>query len=596
MAYFEAEFIEQVQVSSDLVALISEDTHLKGSGDRYMGKCPFPSHKENTPSFSVSSSKGVYHCFGCKASGNIFTYLKEQRGMDFVSAVEFLARKSGIPIPEKKTGKTGRKSEDLKELFLFASKVEAFYRKGLESLNKDHKVFQYLGKRGWSEETIKSFHLGFVGAGNRLLKSLDPKKRLLAKKLGLISISKQGLEYDTFRDRLIFPIFSHKHQVVGFGARVLDDSLPKYINSKESPLFHKGELFYGLNEAAKFIREKNQVLIVEGYTDLLSLFDKGVRNTLATLGTALTKSHAKLLKRYTKNVVLIFDGDEAGMQASRRSLPILLEEGLRVSFFRLPEKEDPDSFIRKKGDHEFLKQVSQSQDLFFFLLQKRFDEIKSKGGDRFEILDVMAPLLALVKNEDLFLLYKQRLLDLFGSDLKLAEKALNKRLQKKKVSSLLPPPALKKEELKIPLKGALSSELLILTLCLEREDLLGEFLEKGLDLLKTREIREVFTKIEKNYRQKGLKFHTLLHLVMNDIEDSHLIFKSSYPILNAGSEENEKKVFKDCLSFLENRKKEQEAGLELAEMKMGHKDKMKSLKKIFTLTKQRLTKNQSVEK
>ena len=208
----------------------------------------------------------------------------------------------------------------------------------------------------------------------------------------------------------------------------------------------------------------------------LSLFDGGIKNVVATLGTAFTSSHAKLLKRYTKDVVLLFDGDEAGKKASQRALPILLEEGLRVKFILFPEKLDPDLFLKQKGQKEFLKLLSNSQDLFFSLLQERLTEIKNRGGDKFELLDQMAPMLSKVENEDLFSLYKQRLLDLFGSDQKLALKALNKRLNLKKepkTKDLSSPKATESE--KISLKEALHSERLILTLCLDSEEILSEF-------------------------------------------------------------------------------------------------------------------------
>ena len=372
MSYYPSDFIDQLCLSSDLVSLISEDTVLKGQGDRFMGLCPFPEHTEKTASFSVSASKQLYHCFGCQNSGNIFTYLEKQRGMNFLEAVEYLARKQGLSLPKT----VHFKKDSTKHYFDLSEKICQFFEKQLKQSPQDHLVKAYLKKRGWSIELIQKFRLGYAPKNNSLLSFLNTKEQSLARELGLINRSVDGRLYDNFRHRLIFPITSVKKQVIGFGARVLDDSLPKYINSKESKIFHKGQIFYGLNESARYLRQDSFALLVEGYTDFLALWQNGFKNTTATLGTALTESHAKLLKRYVGTVILVFDGDLAGLRASERSLPLLLKEGLKVKFLSLPEGQDPDDFIRLNGKQAFQESLDSVQDLFFFILKSKQSQKK----------------------------------------------------------------------------------------------------------------------------------------------------------------------------------------------------------------------------
>ena len=273
MNYFSEDFIEKVRLATDIVSFIGEDVSLKGQGDRYTGLCPFPDHSEKTPSFSVSASKQVYHCFGCQKSGNVFTYFRELRGMSFVETIHYLARQARIDIPtsyEKKGEDTTR------HLFNLNEKASLFYQKKLFECSPDSPVWKYLKKRGYSQETIKTFRLGYAPKGKTLLEYLkSSKEQNQAVQLGLLAKDQSGNLYDNFRNRLIFPIVSTRKQVMGFGARALDDSMPKYINSKESKTFYKGTSFYGLNESAKYLRQKGSLLIVEGYTDFLSLWQEG---------------------------------------------------------------------------------------------------------------------------------------------------------------------------------------------------------------------------------------------------------------------------------------------------------------------------------
>ena len=584
MSYYPSDFIEQLCFASDLVSLISEDTVLKGQGDRFMGLCPFPEHNEKTPSFSVSAGKQLYHCFGCQNSGNIFTYLKKQRGMDFKEAVEYLAHKKGLSVP-----KTVRLKKDLTKpnYFELSEKICRFFKKQLEKTQQNHAVRAYLKKRGWPEELVQKFRLGYAPKNNSLLSFLNSKEQRLAMELGLINRSSDGRFYDNFRHRLIFPIVSIKKQVVGFGARVLDDSLPKYINSKESNIFHKGQIFYGLNESARYLRQDSFALLVEGYTDFLALWQSGFKNTVATLGTALTEFHSKILKRYVGTVVLVFDGDQAGLQASERSLPLLLKEGLKVKILSLQQGQDPDDLIRLKGKHSFQESLDSAQDLFFFILKR-----KQSQKDNLYLIEELAPILSKVKDKSLKIIYKQRLLDLFGADASLLEKTLEEKIKQKDktfVSSQNKPnPVLNNNTELVSISKAMASEKLLLVLCLESEELLKAFLDQNvISHLKTKEIIIVFNKLTHKYRQSG-DFNQLIHLVLNEILETHLIFKATYPIFRESDAQSQKKVFKDCIEFLKRRQKKMEAGQLLADMKINNKEDINSLEKVFQLTKQRL--------
>ena len=588
--YYPSDFLEQVRLTGDIVSLIGEDTALKGQGERFMGLCPFPEHSEKTPSFSVSQSKQLYYCFGCQNSGNIFTYLQKQRGMNFSESVEYLARKNGIPIPQSSSVRQPRLNPTFFDL---SEKICKFYEQQLRQSSSSQPVQTYLKKRGWTEEVIKNFRLGYAPKRNALLSFLKTsQEKKQAFELGLLNRSAEGESYDNFRHRLIFPILSVRRQVIGFGARTLDDSLPKYINSRESQIFHKGQIFYGLNQSARYLRQQSFALIVEGYTDFLSLWQEEVKNLVATLGTALTTHHARLLKRYVDTAVLVFDGDEAGLRASERSLPILLSEGLKVKFLSLPKGQDPDDFIRSSGREAFQFRLQSAKDLFFFVLQKKYEDFKDKGQDNLYLIEEIAPLLAPIPNTTLRAIYKQRFLDLFGSDAGFVEKSLDKKIKNPYQKPLAvqqnnfqpkPPSALS-------LAKASESERLLLVLCLESEDYLRRFLALDMmSVLKTGEILEIFNKIKEFYRQNPKGFDKLIHLIMNEVSDPHLIFKVSYPIFNNASQENQKKIFQDCVHFLKNRKKHSEASELLAEMKMEQKkEDMYSLEKVFQLTKQRL--------
>jgi DNA primase len=381
---FAQDFIEKVRESNDIGEIIGQYTELKGTGHRLMGRCPFPDHSDKSPSFSVTEDQQLFYCYGCKKGGNLFTFLELFNGMNFPEAVEFLARRANIPLPESTTPpRPGAVSSDQKDTLLKVNRATAVYfHHNLKACTPDSPVRQYLVKRGLTDEIVETFRLGYStdewqGLGRHLVAKGVQTEAL--EKLQLIKPKKnpgpaQGIDryFDLFRDRLMFPIFAPNGDTLGFGGRVLDDTLPKYVNSADSPVFHKSKVLYGLHETGKFIRAQDEVIVVEGYMDAIALYVAGFKNVVAILGTAMTPEHAKLLKRYTSNVKMLLDGDEAGINAAEKSLPILLAAGLMAKGLILPEKLDPDEFIKERGAEALRTELDRAPELFNVLLTKRW--------------------------------------------------------------------------------------------------------------------------------------------------------------------------------------------------------------------------------
>ncbi len=339
------ELIDKIRASNDIVALISEYIPLKRRGKNWFGLCPF--HAEKTPSFSVNQEKQIYHCFGCGAGGNIFTFLIEHEKMGFGEALRFLARRANIQIPQ-----SGTPHQESDLLFTANRFALSFYQ---SSLKASSKAKAYLRERGYGEELWEEFKLGYAPPGwDNLLRearrrSLPPE---LLFKAGLALKSQKGAGYyDRFRGRIIFPIFNLSGGVVAFGGRVFPGAgEPKYLNTSETPIYHKGSLLYGLFNTKEEIRKKGWAIVVEGYTDLLTLYQVGFRNVVASLGTSLTTGQAQLLSRYASKAVISYDADSAGREATQRGMELLLEAGLEVEVANLPPGEDPDGMVRKGKD------------------------------------------------------------------------------------------------------------------------------------------------------------------------------------------------------------------------------------------------------
>lgn len=419
---FSTDYIDKVRDANDLVELVSQHVQLTRSGSSWRGLCPFPGHAEKTPSFFVSDVKQVYHCFGCQKGGTAYNFLMEIKGMTFPEAVEYLADKANIPLPPKTNNQSGqaisRPQGDGKLLHKLNHYVAAHYERTLNALSENHPVRQYVQKRGLSSELVQEFQIGYSSSGwHDLVEVLERAKAPLsaAESLGLLKKNKQGNYFDLFRDRLMFPIIAANGNVVGFGGRSLtDEQQPKYLNSPESPVFYKGRTLFGLNVTAKYIRSQDEAYVVEGYMDALALYQNGIKNVVATLGTAVTLQHAKLLKRLCKKVVALFDGDDAGMSASDKSLPIFLEAGLTSKCLILEDKMDPDDYLKAKGVESFLNLSKEAPDHFVSYLNRITKSYRGQPSEKAEILNKLLPILEKVGEARLRLFYAQEVGDRLG--------------------------------------------------------------------------------------------------------------------------------------------------------------------------------------
>ncbi|NTW71877.1 MAG: DNA primase [Eubacteriaceae bacterium] len=391
--------IQQVIDGSDIVGIISQFVTLKKAGNSYKGKCPF--HSENTPSFVVSENKQLYHCFGCGVGGNVVTFIMAMENMNFVEAIKHLATRANIHLPDPSSANDAQSSLRDRQYALHRD-AALYYHK---SLIKHVHAQQYLYKRGIEEQTIKQFALGYSSNETDGLYRYLVSKKFTAKEMtdsGLVMESGRGVGYyDRFRNRIMFPIVTITGKVIGFGGRLLekDSKYPKYLNSPENPVFTKGRHLYALNEAKKHI-ENGQLIIVEGYMDVISLHQRGIRNVVASLGTALTRNQGTLIKRYVDEVVMSYDGDAAGKKAMLRGIEVLDEIELGVKILRLPDGLDPDDYVKKFGPDEFRKVLAASLATVDYKIQsiaERYD--LQKTDQKIKFIKEAAAVLASVKND-----------------------------------------------------------------------------------------------------------------------------------------------------------------------------------------------------
>ena len=388
--------IDQLLDELDIVEVISEYIPLKKAGANFKTNCPF--HNEKTPSFTVSAEKQIYHCFGCGAGGNVIGFLMQYEKLTFPEAVDILAKRVGIELPKYKPEDKNEVSINAK-LYKLNDIAATFYQKYLMS-EMGKPALDYLKERGISAETISEFRIGFAPDEWEGLKKYCERKKIpmsFLRQAGLVLPGEKNRgDYDRFRKRIMFPIFNDSGKVVAFGGRVLDDSLPKYINSPECPVYSKSNILYGLNFCKKSIREKGFAVIVEGYMDVVIPFQFGITNLIATSGTALTERQASLLKRQTDTACILFDSDQAGEAASLRGLDVLIEKGMRINVSTLPQGEDPASFVIKHGKEKFDEVVENAKDLFDYKLDILIRKFGKK--DIGSITKEMLPTISKVEN------------------------------------------------------------------------------------------------------------------------------------------------------------------------------------------------------
>jgi DNA primase len=341
-----------------------------------MGLCPF--HGEKTPSFTVNEEKGIFHCFGCHAGGSVLQFLMQYDHLSFPEAVEQLAKRYGIVIERSDARNYQRDLGERENLFRINERAAANYQRILFDHPEGRAALEYIRRRGVDDATARKFMLGFAPQGGSGLVGLVKKESLAladAIKLGLVAQRNPQQYYEKFFARVMFPIANAAGKIVGFGGRVMDQSMPKYLNSSETPLFHKGSTVYGLHQAKESIRQADRVVLVEGYLDVIALAQHGIGYAVATLGTALTVEHVRALSRYTKNIIALFDGDDAGLKAAARSFEIFVEAGLLGRAALLPKDDDPDTFVRQQGKEAVEKLLDQAvplADYYFSWLQKRY--------------------------------------------------------------------------------------------------------------------------------------------------------------------------------------------------------------------------------
>lgn len=426
--------VKEVSERSPILDVVGEYVNLRRSGANYQGLCPF--HGEKTPSFNVNPARNIFHCFGCGVGGNAFSFIMKMEGLSFPEAVKFLAHRAGIVIEERPLSAAEQRRQDERDALYRIQELSAqYFRNVLLKSPAGEPARSYLTNRGVTAATAEAYRLGFApDKWDGLVRFLEQKRVPLdlAEKLGSIRRKASGGFIDLFRNRLIFTISDPQGRPIAFGARVLDASLPKYINSPESPIYRKSDVLFGVDLAKQPMREQNAAIVVEGYFDHLALYQADVRHVVATCGTAMTDGHLKLLKRYAGRVLTLFDSDAAGKKATFRAMDLMLGEDLPLGVIELPSGEDPDSFLRKEGAEAFSSRVAAARpalDFFFRDLLQRMDTGTVEGKVR--LVDEVMPRLEKVKNDMERSLYLREFSRALGVD----ELILRKRLGKKPVTA-----------------------------------------------------------------------------------------------------------------------------------------------------------------
>ncbi|WP_085991883.1 DNA primase [Oceanobacillus senegalensis] len=395
------EVIEEVRKSNDIVDVIGEYVQLKKQGRNFFGLCPF--HGEKTPSFSVSQEKQIFHCFGCGKGGNAITFLMEMESYSFIETIKYLANRSGINLPDIGSERESPLSKENQNILSAYEWLTKLYHHLIRFTKEGKEGLHYLKDRGISEQAIDDFQLGFAPNSKiftaEFLKQKGFNQALLVQS-GLLSLQNDNSVTDRFRGRIIFPIRNHLGKTIAFGGRLISEGEPKYLNSAESELFQKGKVLYNFDLAKKHIRRENEVILFEGYMDVISAYQAGINNVIATLGTALTDYQAKLLNRYVDTVVICYDGDRAGLEATYKAANLLRKVGCQVKISNLRENLDPDSFIKAYGGKAFKKEIIDTSDTYisFYMRYRKKDFNLSLEGDRIQYIEDVIKEISLINS------------------------------------------------------------------------------------------------------------------------------------------------------------------------------------------------------
>ena len=415
MVFISDEKKNEILENSDIVAIIGDYVDLKKSGNSYKGLCPF--HNEKTPSFTVDDRKQLFHCFGCGEGGDVVSFIMHKEGLSYIDSMKYLAKKAGIKLDDTKSSK---ENKILNRYYDINKDIMMYFYKNLLT---DKACQIYLKNRGFRSNIVNTFMLGFAkNSWDDLLSYVKKKDYLLddIENLGLIKKSQNGKYYDKYRNRLIFPIINQYGKVIGFGGRSIDSTMPKYLNSPESQVFKKRYNLYGLNIFKK--QSNKDIILVEGYMDVIGLNNQGIDQAVASLGTSLTNDQAKLLKRYAKNVYICYDEDNAGIKATDRAIEILLDEGIKPNIISLEKGLDPDDFVKKYGRDAFIKKMDEASDVYNYKYNKILDlYAESKDNEKFEKLNLFIEFLSSIKSDltrEIFINNVSKLFDIDKSTLK----------------------------------------------------------------------------------------------------------------------------------------------------------------------------------
>ncbi len=578
-SFIPPEKISEIQSSLNIVDIVSDYVTLKQTGKNFLGLCPF--HHEKTPSFTVNEQKQIFKCFGCGEGGTVFNFLMKQETLTFPEAVNLLAEKANVKIDT-----LGQKEnrQGINNLYKVNEKATGFFADMLLKTQYGKRARDYVSGRSINDDSIKKFKLGYSpNSWNSIVnksKEWDADTRVL-EQAGLV-LRKQEKRYDRFRNRLMFPIFDFQNRPVGFGARTLDNSLPKYLNSPETPIFSKSKTLYGINLARESMIKNRKVLLMEGYTDVIIAHQNGVDWSIAVLGTALTREHIRLLKRYCDKAILVFDSDTAGQKSSERNLDIFIEEDFDVDIVLLPKGYDPYDFIIKKGKQQFLEQVDRAYDFFGFkikLSEAKWD-MSSVSGRSSAIDDILSTAMKIPDFIKRDLTIKR-----VAEEMSIDEQLLRNHLTKFKT---LKKRQTDRNKFHVPTESNLNKsssadhqvEMAIMGLMINRNDLIATVKSDiGFDNFRVNEIRNIVEEISGIYSKKGKVILSDIFPMLDSTEISKGIVdtitkqESMEKSLMAGQADACEKVLNECIQYI--RKRNNRKSLEQARKKMSHMSKSK---------------------
>ncbi len=532
--------IEEIKSSIDIVDFISDYVQLKKAGQNYKGLCPF--HSDKVPSFMVSPSKQIFHCFGCGSGGDVISFLMKHDNISFNEAKRYIAQKAGIQLTESQSNKYA--SEKREKILRIQNEALAFFREYLKSSDSAR---AYLRKRGIDDISIQRFNIGCApNKQSALFQHLRGKgyEDSFIKDAGLAVLDEKGYR-DTFRGRIVFPICNMRGDVIAFGGRVMNGALPKYINSPETEIFRKGEMLFAINLAKDEIRKKDYSIVVEGYLDAIICHQYGFQNTVSPLGTALTTGQLQKLKVLSSKVIVIFDGDEAGISAARRSLSMLCECDLRARILLLPQREDPDSFLRKKGRQVFQKMLSDTMSMIEFL-------IKISGRDK---IDTVREALAMIATGKDLLIADEMVRELADRS-GMSESVLRNELRRMKKKE-------KRDRNKeiVPIKTVKSTEeYLLLSAVISFPEKIEEVMSK----LNSEELREVPIKsLFERIKALGDKFN--MNALVNEANEEEKTIIRELTLKPGFDLDHVDRNIHDCLHRLAQRRLEERRNLLMAQ-------------------------------